>query len=206
MNGFGGHRIEGIGDKHVPWIHNIRNTDIIIAADDQDCMNQIRLFNEPAGQKYLAKKGVSKKMLKQLQLLGISSVGNVISAIKFAKYYELTSKDIVLTVWTDSMEMYESRMKEMRKEYGTYKEVDAAAHYEGSVLGIRTDHMLDLRYKDAKRVHNLKYYTWIEQQARELDELNDQWYRYPDYWTEHRAQIKKIDNLINKFNDMVGIL
>jgi cysteine synthase A len=44
MNGFGGHRIEGIGDKHVPWIHNVRNTDVVTAIDDEDCMRILRLF------------------------------------------------------------------------------------------------------------------------------------------------------------------
>ncbi|MCH9007516.1 pyridoxal-phosphate dependent enzyme, partial [candidate division KSB1 bacterium] len=50
QNGYGGHRIEGIGDKHVPWIHNVRNTDMVVAVDDAACMNLIRLFNEPAGE------------------------------------------------------------------------------------------------------------------------------------------------------------
>lgn len=28
-NGYGAHRIEGIGDKHVPWVHNVKNTDAV---------------------------------------------------------------------------------------------------------------------------------------------------------------------------------
>ena len=104
LNGFGGHRIEGIGDKHVPWIHNMRNTDMLIAADDEDCVSIIRLFNEPAGRKYLKGQGVPQPLIDSLDLVGISGAGNITGAIKFAKWYELTSNDIVLTVLTDSME------------------------------------------------------------------------------------------------------
>ena len=53
MNGYGDHRIEGIGDKHIPWIHNVRNTDVVTAIDDEACVSLVRLFNEPEGMKYL---------------------------------------------------------------------------------------------------------------------------------------------------------
>ena len=206
LNGFGGHRIEGIGDKHVPWIHNVRNSDMIIAADDENCMNIIRLFNEPAGIKYLQDRGVPKELTDQLHLLGISSVGNLLCAIKFAKYYELTSKDVVLTVFTDSMELYESRMREMREARGEYREIDAAVDYNRYLMALTTDQMLELSYWDRKRVHNLKYYTWIEQQGRDVDELNEQWYRYPAYWDEVHNQVDRIDELITEFNDRTGLL
>jgi len=112
-NGFGAHRIEGIGDKHVPWIHNAKNTDMVVAVDDEIPMNLIRLFNEPEGKKYLVQQGVSEELVNQLDLLGISGVGNLVSAIKFAKYYELGENDVVATVLTDSMEMYQSRLREL---------------------------------------------------------------------------------------------
>ena len=206
LNGFGGHRIEGIGDKHVPWIHNVRNTDLIIDADDEACMHIIRLFNEPVGRKYLQSRGVPKEITDRLDLLGISSVGNLICAIKFAKYYELSGKDIVLTVWTDSMELYGSRMKEMKEQLGEYTEKQAAVDFERYLLALTTDWMLELGYWDRKRVHNLKYYTWIEQQARDLDELNEQWNRYPDYWDEIHGQVGEIDELIKEFNERTGLL
>ncbi len=206
LNGYGGHRIEGIGDKHVPWIHNCRNTDMIIASDDEDCMNIIRLFNEPEGHNYLRKQGVSDELISKLELLGISSVGNLACSIKFAKYYELTSKDIVLTVFTDSMELYQSRMKEMSKQYGKYTELDAAKHYHKNLMGLKIDNMLELNYYQKKRVHNLKYFTWIEQQAKELDELNAQWYDYPDYWDKIHKQVEEMDKLIIEFNERVGLI
>ncbi len=204
-NGFGAHRIEGIGDKHVPWVHNVRNTDTIIAIDDQDCMDLIRLFNEPAGKSYLDKQGVDGKMIEQLDLMGISGVANILSAIKFAKHYELTENDIVLTVWTDSMELYGSRLEELREDCGEYNEDEAAGHYENCLLGQSTDHMLDLRYEDRLRVHNLKYFTWVEQQGKDSEELNDQWYDR-EYWDRIHQQTGDIDELIREFNDRVGII
>ncbi|MFW5986549.1 MAG: pyridoxal-phosphate dependent enzyme, partial [Halanaerobiales bacterium] len=174
-NGFGAHRIEGIGDKHVPWIHNVKNTDMVIGVDDNDTMALIRLFNEPAGKEYLQKQGVSKDVVSKLDLLGISSVANVLSAIKFAKYYELTENAVVLTVFTDSMELYQSRQQEMLEEAGDYGETDAAVDFHKHLLSQKTDHLQELSYRDRRRIHNLKYYTWIEQQGRELEELNRPW-------------------------------
>ena len=206
LNGFGGHRIEGIGDKHVPWIHNMRNTDMIIAADDNDCVNVIRLFNEPSGREYLKKQGVSKACIDRLDLIGISGVGNILSAIKFAKWYELGAHDVVLTVLTDSMELYGSRVTEYREQFGAYTELDAARDYHRCLMAVTTDRMAELGYWDRKRVHNLKYYTWIEQQGRELKELNAQWYDYPAYWDRIQGQADEIDALITEFNERTGLL
>ncbi len=128
-NGFGSHRIEGIGDKHVPWIHNVKNTDLVVAIDDNAVVNIARLFNEPEGRKYLAKKGVPEAIIAQLDLLGFSGISNVLSAIKFAKYNEMTENDIVLTVLTDSMELYGSRLTEMHAEFGEYSASNAAEDF-----------------------------------------------------------------------------
>ena len=126
LSGYGGHRIEGIGDKHVPWVHNVRNTDMVIAVDDDACMNLVRLFNEPEGWNYLKKRSVPEETITKLPLLGISSIGNLLCAIKFAKYYELKNNDIVLTVWTDSMDLYQSRLMDLKAAHGPYSEMEAA--------------------------------------------------------------------------------
>jgi cysteine synthase A len=204
-NGFGAHRIEGIGDKHVPWIHNSRNTDMVVAIDDEAVVNIARLFNEPAGQAYLTRMGVPEATTSQLNLLGFSGISNVLSAIKFAKYYELCENDIVLTVLTDSMELYQSRLKEMHAESGEYQTTDAAAHFARYLQGESTDNLLELSFQDKKRVHNLKYFTWIEQQGRELAELNAQW-QDANYWTDVQKQIPEIDALITDFNQQVGLI
>jgi cysteine synthase len=203
-NGFGAHRIEGIGDKHVPWIHNIKTTDMVVAIDDNAVVNIMRLFNEPVGRKYLAKKGVPEALVSQLDLLGFSGIANTLSAIKFAKYNELGENDIVLTVLTDSMQLYGSRIEEMRKQFGEYNETDAAEHFARYLHGVTSDNLLELTYESRKRVHNLKYYTWVEQQGKTYEEIQDQWYA-PDYWTDVQAQVGEIDELIKEFNGKVGL-
>ncbi len=204
-NGFGSHRIEGIGDKHVPWIHNSKNTDMVVAIDDQAVVNISRLFNEPEGRKYLASKGVPAAIISQLDLLGFSGISNVLSAIKFAKYYELGENDVVLTVLTDSMELYGSRLVEMHHEFGEYSSSDAAADYARYLQGQSTDNLTELNYVDRRKIHNLKYFTWVEQQGKEYEEIMDMWYDR-EYWTAVQGQVAEIDELITEFNDRVGLI
>jgi cysteine synthase A len=204
-NGFGAHRIEGIGDKHVPWIHNVKNTDMIMALDDEVIVHLSRLFNEPAGQAYLVGQGVPEALVENLELLGFSSIANLTMAVKFAKYYELDEQDIVLTLFTDSMELYQSRLTEMHDQSGAYGETDAAVDFNRYMLGLSIDNVLELGYPDRRRVHNLKYFTWVEQQGRSYDEIVDQWYDR-DYWTSTQKQVEEIDQLIEAFNDRVGLL
>jgi cysteine synthase A len=204
-NGFGAHRIEGIGDKHVPWIHNIKNTDMVVAIDDQAVVNISRLFNEPEGRAYLVKQGVPENVVQKLDLLGFSGISNVLSAIKMAKYYEFGHEDIVLTVLTDSMELYESRIKEMQAEFGAYTSLNASADFARYLQGQSTDNLLELTYADRRRVHNLKYFTWVEQQGRTYEEIMSQW-QDRNYWTGVQAQVDEIDGLIEAFNGEVGLI
>ena len=204
-NGFGAHRIEGIGDKHVPWIHNTKNTDLVVAIDDNAVVNVSRLFNEESGREYLASKGVDYSLLSNLDLLGFSGISNVLTAVKMAKYYEMDENDILITVLTDSMELYHSRIGEMRHEFGEYTDNNAAADYARWILGQSTDNMLELRYPDRRRIHNLKYYTWVEQQGRTYEEIQQQWYE-PNYWTDVQKQADEIDELIVAFNQDVGLV
>ncbi len=203
-NGFGSHRIEGIGDKHVPWIHNAKNTDLVVAIDDNAVVNLARLFNEEDGRAYLVEKGVPESLVSNLDLLGFSGISNVLTAIKMAKYYEMGEQDIVMTVLTDSMELYHSRIHEMREEMGEYSARDAAADYARWILGQSTDNLLELRYNDRRRVHNLKYYTWVEQQGKTYEEIQAMWYER-DYWTGIQQQADEIDGLIEEFNAEAGL-
>ena len=203
-NGFGAHRIEGIGDKHVPWIHNVRNTDLVMAIDDTAVVNLARLFNEKAGRAHLVKHGVPEKLVGQLDLFGFSGIANLLSSIKLAKYYELGPQDVVLTILTDSMELYSSRLTEMHAEYGEYSEKAAAADHARYLLGESTDNLLELRFPDRRRVHNLKYYTWVEQQGRTYEEILAQW-SASDYWQAVQTQTLEIDALIEEFNGLTGL-
>ncbi|MBZ5496618.1 MAG: pyridoxal-phosphate dependent enzyme [Acidobacteriia bacterium] len=205
MNGFGEHRIEGIGDKHVPWIHNVRNTDMVMAIDDEAPMQIIRLFNEPEGRRYLARMGVPEALISQLALLGISGVANLLSAVKMARWYEWGEGDAVVTVLTDSMEMYQSRLQELTEARGEFTACDAAAAYHQHLMGQGTEHVEELSHPARKRVHNLKYYTWVEQQGKTYREIQAQWYD-GYYWSNIHRQAEEIDALIGQFNQMTGLL
>ena len=202
-NGFGGHRIEGIGDKHVPWIHNVKNTDMITSIDDEDCMRVFRLFNENEGINYLKNEvGLSDRQIEDLQLYGISGIANVLSSIKMAKYYEMDENDVVFTVLTDSAVMYKSRVEELRNANGQFTYKDAVGVHSASLLHQNIDNALELTYYDKLRIHNLKYYTWVEQQGKTYAEINSQWYDRT-YWKSLPAMADKIDNLIEEFNKEV---
>jgi len=201
--GFGAHRIEGIGDKHVPWIHNVRNTDLVAAIDDEATMRLLRLLNEPAGHALLAHRGVDAHLIAQLPLLGISSICNLLAAIKTARYYELGADDVVLTCFTDSAALYRTRLAELAAARGAYDESTAQVDLERWLLGTTTDHLAELRYHDRKAIHNLKYFTWVEQQGRTVEELNALW--SPSFWTDLQAQLPAWDEAIVAFNRDVGI-
>jgi hypothetical protein len=122
-----------------------------------------------------------------------------------AKYYEMGPNDILMTIATDSMEMYQSRIDEYREMEGEFTPQSAAGVYQRYLLGENTANMLELTYPERKRVHNLKYYTWVEQQGKTYEELMDQWYD-PTYWTNLHGLDKEIDKLIEQFNEKVGLL
>jgi cysteine synthase len=203
LNGFGDHRIEGIGDKHVPWVHNVRNTDAVAAIDDEDCLRLLRLFNERAGQSHLRAAGIDGKKIEQLPLLGISSICNLLAAIKTARYFELGERDVIFTVFTDSSELYQSRLVELRRARGAYRARDAVADWAGPLAHQGVEHFKELTYPERKAIHNLKYYTWVEQQGKTSQELSAQW--EPDYWRRlFEEEVGYFDQLIEAFNATGG--
>ena len=202
--GFGGHRIEGIGDKHVPWIHNVRTTDVVTAIDDEATIRLLRLFNEPEGHSVLSQCGVSDVVIKSLELFGISSICNLLAAIKTAHYYELDENDVLLTSLTDSVDLYRTRLTELESERGRYTERAAIIDFERYLLGTTTDYMRELRFVDRKAIHNLKYFTWVEQQGKTVEELNALW--NPSFWDELVRQLPEWDTQIQAFNRETGVL
>lgn len=203
LNGHGAHRIEGIGDKHVPWIHNVRNTDVVIGVDDEASMSLLRLGNEPAGRAELTRRGVDAATLDRLGELGISGWANLAASIKFARWFELGERDVVLTVATDSASMYSSRLAELTDERGELTATDATVVAERYLAGLGIDHVAELDHWDRKRIHNLKYFTWVEQQGRSVEELDAQW-DDPDHWTRIQELVDPIDELITRFNEEVS--
>ena len=177
---------------------------MVIDIDDEDSQRLLRLFNDPAGLSYLRSAGVGEDTLRTLSWLGISGIANLLCCVKLARYYELTGHDVVATVLTDSADMYRSRIDELAEQYGPYGEKEAAVDHALHLLGLRTDSMAELNYYDRKRVHNLKYYTWVEQQGRTAAELNDLW--YGSVWEDVHRQADALDELICDFNEATGVL
>jgi cysteine synthase len=200
--GFGDHRIEGIGDKHIPWIHNVRNTDMIAAIDDEQCLAIMRLFNEDTGRQWLSEQGVSDQIIGRLADVGISGICNLVAAVKAAKYYEMSGRDVIFLPLTDSMQLYGSRLVEMREKHGAYQQIDAARDHARYLEGIATDHLRELSYTDRKQLHNLKYFTWVEQQRRSADELRELWDE--EFWERTFRQAEKWDGMIEEFNQRVA--
>lgn len=201
--GFGGHRIEGIGDKHIPWIHNVRNTDMVCAVDDEQCMGLMRLFSEDAGLAFLTREGIRSEFVSRLSLLGLSSICNLVAAIQTAKHYEMGGHDWLFIPLTDSMELYGSRIVEQRR-LGEYTSDLAARHFGRYIEGIGTDNMRELGHHDRKALHNFKYFTWVEQQGRTVDELRALW--DTDFWIETYSQVEEWDDRIRRFNEKTGLL
>ena len=151
----------------------------------------------------MADAGVDNATIDNLSLMGISGAANLLSAIKVAKHYEMGERDVVMTVATDSMEMYGSRLLELSEDRGDFDGTDAAVAHHRYLLGTGLDHVHELGYYDRKRIHNLKYYTWIEQQGKTYEEIQAQWYD-DEYWTSIQAMADPIDELIVEFNERVA--
>jgi cysteine synthase len=203
--GFGDHRIEGIGDKHIPWVHNVRNTNLVAAVDDEQTMQLMRLFNTEEGHECLLREGVDEATLQSLDMIGISGLCNLVASIKTARYYDMDGRDVIFTPLTDSMELYSSRMQEAEQAHGPYTTRMADQHYARYLQGISTDHLRELNYADQKALHNFKYFTWVEQQGRSSGELRQLWDE--DFWHEVFSQhvVDEWDRLIDAFNDETGL-
>jgi cysteine synthase len=200
-NGYGEHNIQGIGDKHVPFIHNVMATDFVAAVSDRasDALNL--LFNTPVGRKHLAaRKGVDAATIAGLADLGLSSIANVVAAIKLAKYLDLGVDDAVLTVATDGAEMYATEQAKAAARFGDtgFDDLAAAEVYGQHLLGAATDHMLELDHRARQRIFNLGYYTWVEQQGVTLDDFDAR--RDPAFWDALMDLVPVWDAMIDAVN------
>ncbi len=192
-NGYGGHDIQGIGDKHVTWIHNVNNMDAIMCIDDIECKRVLQMFAEESGRETLVRRfGLDAAFVQQCStLLGISSVCNILGAIKTAKYYEFGADDVIVTIATDGMDRYPSVMQAMQRTYGPIDEAEATAVVRGTIQGQKTDWIKPGTRENRRQWHNLKYYTWVEQQGKTVEELNAQLSQ--DWWVEHQEMVAEID-------------
>jgi len=205
-NGYGAHRIEGIGDKHIPWIHNIKNMDLVAGIDDEPNIQIMRLFNEAGGKEFLQRElNLKEEFIQKLEYLGISSIANIMGTIKLAKYYEMNEDDVLFTVATDSIEMYLSRLAEEVEKAGKLSPQKAEIIFARDLMGLSIDNMIEMNYYEKRRMHNLKYFTWIEQQGKTVEELDAQWYD-ENYWKSQYAKVDEWDEKIMEFNARTGLL
>ena len=205
VNGYGEHNIQGIGDKHIPLIHNVMNTDIVVGVSDRSSDALNLLFNDSFGRTYLAKRRrVDEAFVKDLAHLGLSSIANVVAAIKIAKHFDLDESDAIVTVATDSAAMYGSEREAYVKRHypAGFDGVNAGEIYGQHLAGIEDDHLNELTYVDRKRVFNLGYYTWVEQQGVSVEDFDKR--KKPQFWTDLQTQIPAWDRLISEFNAEVG--
>ncbi len=203
-NGYGEHNIQGIGDKHVPFIHNVLNTDFAIGVSDEACDALNVLFNTTVGRSFLvAHKGFSQQAASGLANLGLSSIANVLAAIKVAKYLGLDANDAVLTVATDGAELYETELDAARQETfaDSFGELDAAEVFGHYLRGVATDHLLELDQRDRERIFNLGYFTWVEQQGISVSDFAAR--RHPAFWDALVDAVPEWDELIVRFNAAV---
>ncbi len=206
-NGFGEHNIQGIGDKHIPLIHDVMATDVVVAISDRATDRLEVLFNDPAGREYLAsRRAVPAEVLELLPSLGFSSVCNVLAAIKVAKQQRLGPDDVIVTVATDGATMYGTEIERIlaRDFPAGFDAVAAGEVYGEHLAGAGTDDMLELRRLDRDRIFNLGYFTWVEQQGVPIEEFEAR--RRPGWWTEMRSILPVWDAMIDEFNDRTGAL
>ncbi|OGO53968.1 MAG: pyridoxal-5'-phosphate-dependent protein subunit beta [Chloroflexi bacterium RBG_16_72_14] len=201
-NGFGEHNIQGIGDKHVPLIHNVMATDLVVGVSDRATDDLLVLFNTPEGGDYLVRRrGVPVETVAALGSLGVSSICNVLAAIKVARHQRLGPDDAILTVATDGAEMYRTEAQRIaaRDFPGGFDVVAAGETYGTHLAGAATDHVLETTRADRDRIFNLGYFTWVEQQGVPIDEFEER--RDPAFWARTRDIVGTWDELIGSFNE-----
>ena len=200
--GYGEHNIQGIGDKHVPLIHNVMNTDFVVGISDQATNYLNLIFNTEVGQKYLIeKKGLEDKLVKRFPEFGFSSIANILASIKLAKYMNLSSDDAILTVATDGADLYSTELEKIKKDFvGSYDTTACAELYGQYFQGTTTDHMLELSQRDKERIFNLGYYTWVEQQGIDLSHFEAR--RNQAFWDQHLQNMLDLDEEIDRFNNL----
>ena len=204
-NGYGEHNIQGIGDKHIPLIHNVMNTDVVIAVSDLASDSLNLLFRSEVGRRYLSgRRKIDPALVRQFEDIGISGLANIVAAIKLAKHFDYGPDDVVMTVATDSAALYGSEGETFvaRRYPNGFDDVNAGEIFARHMEGIVDDHVMELRHMDRKRIFNLGYYTWVEQQGVSIDDFDRR--RSQDFWRSLVAGIPAWDRLIQDFNAEIG--
>ena len=201
-NGYGEHNIQGIGDKHVPLIHNVMNTDFVVDVSDKATDNLNLVFNTNIGKDYLIKKiGIEKSLVNKLPEFGFSSIANILASIKLAKYKNLGKEDAIITVATDGADLYLSELEKTKNNYkGDFDDAACSNIFKKYIKDIDSDNMLELSYNDKERIFNLGYYTWVEQQGVRLSDFEKR--KDQQFWLDHYNYMISLDDKIEKFNSL----
>ena len=203
-NGYGEHNIQGIGDKHIPLIHNVMNTDVVIGVSDLATDSLNALFGGNVGRSYLVgRRKIDPDVIRAFDDIGISGLANIIAAIKLARHLDLGADDVIMTLATDSAQLYASeRQNFLARRYDGFDEVNAGEIFSRHLEGVVDDHVLELTHFDRKRIFNLGYFTWVEQQGVILDAFDRR--KEPRFWRGLVDSIPAWDRMIDEFNAEVG--
>ena len=201
-NGYGEHNIQGIGDKHVPLIHNVMNSDYVVGVSDEATNHLNLLFNTDEGRKYLTnRRGLNAEFVGRLPEFGFSSIANIIASIKLAKKMKLTKDDAIITVATDGADLYKTELAKTKKQFSKiYDQITCAEIFAKNFDAISVDHTLELSQIDKERIFNLGYYTWVEQQGTSLEEFENR--RNQSFWDKHYKDMISLDEKIKEFNSL----
>jgi len=200
-NGFGAHNIQGIGDKHVPFIHNAMNTDYVVGISDAATDSLEYIFTHEEGRRYLTERmGVPEDVVAALPSFGYSGIANILAAVKLAKYHDLGPDQVIMTIATDGSSLYKSdRAMILEKRFGgRFDMVSAASAFGEHMRGCTTDHFQELSHKDKERIFNLGYYTWVEQQGVSVEDFVAR--KTQKFWNGLRPQVDEWDEMIREFN------
>jgi cysteine synthase len=204
-NGYGGHDIQGIGDKHVTWIHNVRNMDAMMCIDDIECKKGLQMLVEEPGMKLLTDElKIPREKVEQMsRIFGISGVCNLLGAIKAARHYGMTKNETLVTICTDAIDRYHSVMAQMTQMYGKMDSTEAKVRLVSIFHNMKTDWVKEGTVDARNCWFNLKYYTWVEQQGKTVEELNAQ--RSPEFWLRQQEMIKETDRLQTEMRSKVPV-
>jgi cysteine synthase len=204
-NGYGEHNIQGIGDKHIPLIHNVTNSDDAVAISDHATDSLLLLFNSERGKALLREQGVAPELVEDLKHMGFSAIANMLAAIKIARYHGYGSDDVIITVATDGMELYRSELPKIleRDHGGQFDAAAAAATHARYLAGADTEHVMELGEVGRRRIFNLGYYTWVEQQGVSVEAFERR--RSQSWWDGLRGYTDRWDEMIEEFNDRTGV-
>jgi len=200
-NGYGEHNIQGIGDKHIPLIHNVMNMDFVVGVSDRVTDRLNLLLGSKTGRLYLERRrGLDPALTAAFAHVGISGLANIVAAIKLAKHMSWGSEKVIVTVATDSAALYLSERRQFEaSHYATgFDEVNAAELFGACLLGAASDHVVELTDQARRAVFNLGYYTWVEQQGVSVADFEKR--RSQSFWTGIQDSLQAWDRLTVAFN------